>query len=346
MKQPINKLFSINSYPRIRMRRNRMLEFSRRLVSENNLSVDDLIYPIFITYGSKKKEKIASMPGIYRFSLDLLAKEIEYISSLNIPAIAFFPKIEKQLKTSDGKEAINSKNLVCDAIRISKKINPKLGVICDVALDPYTDHGHDGIIINNNIDNDRTLEILCQQSLIQAEAGCNIIAPSDMMDGRVGLIRDALDQNGFINVQIMSYAVKYASAFYGPFREAVGSSVNFSDKSKKSYQMDPKNSDEALREIELDLKEGADMVIIKPGMPYLDIINKVKEKFRVPTYAYQVSGEYSMIKGAIDKGWFDEEKIIFESIIAFKRAGCNGILTYFAPYIAEKLNSKSNKFIS
>ena len=340
MKEPHNKLFSINSYPRVRMRRNRMHEFSRRLVSENNLTVDDLIYPIFITYGLNKKEKINSMPGIYRFSLDRLETEIKYISSLNIPAIAFFPQTENKLKTSDGREAVNKNNLVCEAIRISKKVNPELGVICDVALDPYTDHGHDGVIIDNHIDNDKTLEILCQQSLIQAEAGCNIIAPSDMMDGRVGLIRDTLDKNKFINVQIMSYAVKYASAFYGPFRDAVGSSINLSNKSKNSYQMDPKNSDEALREIELDLNEGADMVIVKPGMPYLDIIHKVREKFKVPTYAYQVSGEYSMIKGAIDKGWFDEEKIIFESLIAFKRAGCNGIITYFAPYVAEILNNR------
>lgn len=340
MKEPHNKLFSINSYPRVRMRRNRMHEFSRRLVSENNLTVDDLIYPIFITYGLNKKEKINSMPGIYRFSLDRLETEIKYISSLNIPAIAFFPQTENKLKTSDGREAVNKNNLVCEAIRISKKVNPELGIICDVALDPYTDHGHDGVIIDNHIDNDKTLEILCQQSLIQAEAGCNIIAPSDMMDGRVGLIRDTLDKNGFINVQIMSYAVKYASAFYGPFRDAVGSSINLSNKSKNSYQMDPKNSDEALREIELDLNEGADMVIVKPGMPYLDIINKVREKFKVPTYAYQVSGEYSMIKGAIDKGWFDEEKIIFESLIAFKRAGCSGIITYFAPYVAEILNNR------
>ena len=340
MKEPHNKLFSINSYPRVRMRRNRMHEFSRRLVSENNLTVDDLIYPIFITYGLNKKEKINSMPGIYRFSLDRLETEIKYISSLNIPAIAFFPQTENKLKTSDGREAVNKNNLVCEAIRISKKVNPELGVICDVALDPYTDHGHDGVIIDNHIDNDKTLEILCQQSLIQAEAGCNIIAPSDMMDGRVGLIRDTLDKNGFINVQIMSYAVKYASAFYGPFRDAVGSSINLSKKSKNSYQMDPKNSDEALREIELDLNEGADMVIVKPGMPYLDIIQKVREKFKVPTYAYQVSGEYSMIKGAIDKGWFDEEKIIFESLIAFKRAGCSGIITYFAPYVARILNNR------
>ena len=340
MKEPHNKLFSINSYPRVRMRRNRMHEFSRRLVSENNLTVDDLIYPIFITYGLNKKEKINSMPGIYRFSLDRLETEIKHISLLNIPAIAFFPQTENKLKTSDGREAVNKNNLVCEAIRISKKVNPELGIICDVALDPYTDHGHDGVIIDNHIDNDKTLDILCQQSLIQAEAGCNIIAPSDMMDGRVGLIRDTLDKNGFINVQIMSYAVKYASAFYGPFRDAVGSSINLSNKSKNSYQMDPKNSDEALREIELDLNEGADMVIVKPGMPYLDIIHKVREKFKVPTYAYQVSGEYSMIKGAIDKGWFDEEKIIFESLIAFKRAGCSGIITYFAPYVAEILNNR------
>ena len=340
MKEPHNKLFSINNYPRVRMRRNRMHEFSRRLVSENNLTVDDLIYPIFITYGSNKKEKINSMPGIHRCSLDRLETEIKYISSLNIPAIAFFPQTENKLKTSDGREAVNKNNLVCEAIRISKKVNPELGVICDVALDPYTDHGHDGVIIDNHIDNDKTLEILCQQSLIQAEAGCNIIAPSDMMDGRVGLIRDTLDKNGFINVQIMSYAVKYASAFYGPFRDAVGSSINLSNKSKNSYQMDPKNSDEALREIELDLNEGADMVKVKPGMPYLDIIHKVRENFKVPTYAYQVSGEYSMIKGAIDKEWFDEEKIIFESLIAFKRAGCNGIITYFAPYVAEILNNR------
>ena len=340
MKEPHNKLFSINSYPRVRMRRNRMYKFSRRLVSENNLTVDDLIYPIFITYGLNKKEKINSMPGIYRFSLDRLETEIKYISSLNIPAIAFFPQTENKLKTSDGREAVNKNNLVCEAIRISKKVNPELGVICDVALDPYTDHGHDGVIIDGHIDNDKTLEILCQQSLIQAEAGCNIIAPSDMMDGRVGLIRDTLDKNKFINVQIMSYAVKYASAFYGPFRDAVGSSINLSNKSKNTYQMDPKNSDEALREIELDLNEGADMVIVKPGMPYLDIIHKVREKFKIPTYAYQVSGEYSMIKGAIDKGWFDEEKIIFESLIAFKRAGCSGIITYFAPYVAKILNNR------
>ena len=277
------------------------------------------------------------MPGIYRFSLDLLANEIERISSLDIPAIALFPKIEQSLKDPIGSEALNKNNLVCNAIKISKKVNDELGVICDVALDPFTDHGHDGVIINDQIDNDKTLEILCDQALIQAEAGCDIIAPSDMMDGRVGLIRDKLDSHGFTNVQIMSYAVKYASAFYGPFRDAVGSTVNFSNKSKESYQMDPANSDEALREVSLDINEGADMFIVKPGMPYLDIIYKIKQEFKIPLYAYQVSGEYSMIKAAIDNGWFDEQKIIFESLIAFKRAGCSGIITYFAPYVAKLL---------
>lgn len=337
MKEDKNKIFSVSNFPRTRLRRNRMTTFSRRLVKENSLSINDLIYPIFVTYGSNVKEEIKSMPGIYRFSLDLLANEIERISSLGIPAIALFPKIEQSLKDPNGSEALNKNNLVCNAIKISKKVNNELGVICDVALDPFTDHGHDGVIINDQIDNDKTLEILCDQALIQAEAGCDIIAPSDMMDGRVGLIRDKLDSHGFTNVQIMSYAVKYASAFYGPFRDAVGSTVNFSNKSKESYQMDPANSDEALREVSLDINEGADMFIVKPGMPYLDIIYKIKQEFKIPLYAYQVSGEYSMIKAAIDNGWFDEQKIIFESLIAFKRAGCSGIITYFAPYVAKLL---------
>ena len=341
MKQRSNRQFSINSFPRVRMRRNRLSEFSRKIISENNISVNDLIYPIFITYGSKVKEEISSMPGIYRFSLDQLHKEIEYISSLNIPAIALFPKIENELKTPDGKEALNSNNLICEAIKISKKINPDLGVITDVALDPYTDHGHDGIIHNNQIDNDLTLDILCKQAIVQAQAGCDILAPSDMMDGRVGAIRDTLDEHGFINVQIMSYAAKYASSFYGPFRDAVGSAVNLSKKSKKSYQMDPANSAEALREIRLDINEGADMIIIKPGMPYLDIISKAKNEYNFPVIAYQVSGEYSMIRAAIQNGWFDEEKIIFETMMCFKRAGCDGIITYFAPFIAKKLINKT-----
>ena len=337
MKQWSNKQFAVNSFPRVRMRRNRLSKFSRKLISENNLSVNDLIYPIFITYGSNVKEEISSMPGIYRYSLDLLHKEIEYISSLKIPAIALFPKIENELKTPNGNEALNKNNLVCKAIQISKKINPELGVITDVALDPYTDHGHDGIIKKDQIDNDLTVEILCKQAVMQAEAGCDIIAPSDMMDGRVGAIRDALDEHGLINVQIMSYAAKYASSFYGPFRDAVGSTINLSKKSKNSYQMDPANSAEALREIRFDINEGADMIIIKPGMPYLDIINKAKKEFNFPIIAYQVSGEYSMIKCAIQNGWFDEEKVIFETLMCFKRAGCSGIITYFAPYIAKKL---------
>ena len=341
MKQRSNKQFSINSFPRVRMRRNRLSEFSRKIVSQNNFSVNDLIYPIFITYGSKVREEISSMPGIYRFSLDQLHKEIEYISSLNIPAIALFPKIENELKTPDGKEALNSNNLICEAIKISKKVNPDLGVICDVALDPYTDHGHDGIIHNNQIDNDLTLDILCKQAIVQAQAGCDILAPSDMMDGRVGAIRDTLDEHGFINVQIMSYAAKYASSFYGPFRDAVGSAVNLSKKSKKSYQMDPANSAEALREIRLDINEGADMIIIKPGMPYLDIISKAKNEFNFPVIAYQVSGEYSMIRAAIQNGWFDEEKIIFETMMCFKRAGCDAIITYFAPFVAKTLINKT-----
>ena len=340
MKERPNNQFSLNSFPRVRMRRNRLTDFSRRLIAENKLSIDDLIYPIFITYGSKVKEEVSSMPGIYRYSVDLLHKEIEYISSLNIPAIAFFPKIENELKTPHGKEALNKNNLICEAIKISKKVNPSLGVITDVALDPYTDHGHDGVLNNNQIDNDLTLEILCKQSVVQAEAGCDIVAPSDMMDGRVGAIRDTLDDHGFKNVQIMSYAAKYASSFYGPFRDAVGSALNLSRKSKKSYQMDPANSAEALREIRLDINEGADMIIIKPGMPYLDIISQARHEFNFPIIAYQVSGEYSMIKCAIQNGWLDEEKTIFETLMCFKRAGCDAIITYFAPFIAKKLINK------
>ena len=337
MKERPNNQFSLNSFPRVRMRRNRLNDFSRRLISENKLSIDDLIYPIFITYGSKVKEEVSSMPGIYRYSRDLLHKQIEYISSLNIPAVAFFPKIENELKTPNGKEALNKNNLICEAIKISKKVNPSLGVITDVALDPYTDHGHDGVLHNNQIDNDLTLEILCKQAIVQAEAGCDIVAPSDMMDGRVGAIRDTLDDYGFKNVQIMSYAAKYASSFYGPFRDAVGSALNLSRKSKKSYQMDPANSAEALREIRLDINEGADMIIIKPGMPYLDIISQARHEFNFPITAYQVSGEYSMIMSAIQNGWLDEEKTIFETLMCFKRAGCDAIITYFAPFIAKKL---------
>ena len=334
------ELSNLGNFPRVRMRRNRMKEFSRRLISENVLTINDLIYPIFITFGSKKKEPIKSMPGIFRYSLDVLEKEIENICFLKIPAIAFFPNIEQKLKNNNGKEAYNNKNLICDAIRLTKKIAPELGVICDVALDPYTIHGHDGIIINNQIDNDETLKILCKQALIQAHAGCDIIAPSDMMDGRIGVIRDVLDKHGFHNVQIMSYGAKYSSSFYGPFRDAIGSIGNLASGSKSSYQMDPANSNEALKEISLDISEGADMVIIKPGMPYLDIIQRVSNEFNIPVFAYQVSGEYSMIMGAINNGWFDEKKIVKESLMSFKRAGCSGVLTYFAPIIAKELLSE------
>ena len=343
MKKNSNQFLALNSYPRVRMRRNRMQEFSRKLVRETNLSVDDLIYPIFVTYGNNKKEPIESMPNIYRFSLDLLDKEIDRITSLGIPAIALFPKIKNDLKSPCGKESYNDKNLICESIRIAKKINPELGVICDVALDPFTNHGHDGIFYNDEIDNDKTIDILCKQAVVQAAAGCDVIAPSDMMDGRVGMIRDALDEEGFNNVQIMSYGVKYASAFYGPFRDAVGSLLTSSTKDKKSYQMDPANAEEALKEISLDLSEGADMIIIKPAMPYLDIIYRVKQEFKIPIYAYQVSGEYSMIMGAIKNNWLDEKKTIMESMIAFKRAGCNGIITYFAPYVAQELINQKDK---
>ena len=343
MKKNSNQFLALNSYPRVRMRRNRMKEFSRKLVRETNLSVDDLIYPIFVTYGNNKKEPIESMPNIYRFSLDLLDKEIERVTSLGIPAIALFPKIKNDLKSPCGKESYNDKNLICESIRIAKKINPELGVICDVALDPFTNHGHDGIFYNDEIDNDKTIDILCKQAVVQAAAGCDVIAPSDMMDGRVGMIRDALDGEGFNNVQIMSYGAKYASAFYGPFRDAVGSLLTSSTKDKKSYQMDPANAEEALKEISLDLSEGADMIIIKPAMPYLDIIYRVKQEFKIPIYAYQVSGEYSMIMGAIKNNWLDEKKTIMESMIAFKRAGCNGIITYFAPYVAQELINQKDK---
>ena len=343
MKKNSNQFLALNCYPRVRMRRNRMKEFSRKLVRETNLSVDDLIYPIFVTYGNNKKEPIESMPNIYRFSLDLLDKEIERVTSLGIPAITLFPKIKNDLKSPCGKESYNDKNLICESIRIAKKINPELGVICDVALDPFTNHGHDGIFYNDEIDNDKTIDILCKQAVVQAAAGCDVIAPSDMMDGRVGMIRDALDEEGFNNVQIMSYGAKYASAFYGPFRDAVGSLLTSSTKDKKSYQMDPANAEEALKEISLDLSEGADMIIIKPAMPYLDIIYRVKQEFKIPIYAYQVSGEYSMIMGAIKNNWLDEKKTIMESMIAFKRAGCNGIITYFAPYVAQELINQKDK---
>jgi len=331
---------SKSSFPSTRMRRNRMKDFSRKLISENVLNVNDLIWPLFVTEGSSIKEEIPSMPGIYRNSINELVKEAEVATKLGIPAIAIFPQIDAALKDSKGSEAINENNLICRSIKLIKSEFPELGIITDVALDPFTDHGHDGLLINNEINNDETLKILAQQSLVQANAGCDIIAPSDMMDGRIGYIRSALDQADFKNTQILSYAAKYASGFYGPFRDAVSSSSNLGGSSKSTYQMDPANSEEALREVELDIAEGADMVMIKPGMPYLDIVKMIKDTFQVPTFVYQVSGEYSMIMGAINNNWFDGDKVIMESLISFKRAGANGILTYFAKQVAEKLNNK------
>ena len=327
------------SFPKTRLRRNRMKKFSRRLISENALTVDDLIWPLFVCEGEKIKDPIKSMPNVFRHSIDLLLKEVEKAVSLKIPAIVLFPQIDSSLKNSDGSLAQDENNLVCRSIRSVKKEFPEIGVICDVALDPFTDHGHDGLLINGKIDNDKTLEKLKGQALVQASAGCDIIAPSDMMDGRVGIIREALDNNNYQDVLILSYAAKYSSGFYGPFREAISSTGNLSGASKSTYQMDIANSQEALREVSLDIKEGADMIMVKPGMPYLDIISNIKSKFNIPIFAYQVSGEYSMIRGAIDNDWL-QEKVINESLLAFKRAGASGILTYFAKDIAENLNNE------
>ncbi len=327
---------SLEKFPTTRLRRLRMKEFTRRLVAENHLSVDDLIWPIFVCEGNNISDKIDSMPGVFRYSINNALKEIEKIVKLKIPAIALFPQIDNNLKNENGSEAINENNLICRTIKSIKKSFPELGVICDVALDPYTNHGHDGLVINNMVDNDKTLEVLEKQALVQAQAGCDIIAPSDMMDGRIGKIRQALDENDFQNTLILSYAAKYASKFYGPFRDAISSSANLKGGSKSTYQMDVANSNEALREVALDINEGADMVMIKPGMPYLDIIQRIKSEFKLPTFAYQVSGEYAMIKGAINNHWLDT-KVIRESLLSFKRAGADGILTYFAKEIAEEL---------
>ena len=325
------------SFPWTRMRRTRSKRFIRNLVKENRLTVNDLIYPIFIVDGNDKKEPIPEMPGLFRYSLDNLKNEIKNILSLNIPAIAIFPKISNDLKNSSGSEALNKNNIVCNAIKSIKDLNSELGIVCDVALDPYTDHGHDGVIINDYVDNDETVKILCEQALIQTEAGCDIIAPSDMMDGRIRKIRETLENNNYKNTLIMSYTAKYSSSFYGPFRHAVGSSNNFGNKDKSSYQMDYGNSKEAIREAELDISEGADMIMVKPGLPYLDIISKLNQRFDIPIFAYQVSGEYSMIMNAINNGLLDRS-VILETLTSFKRAGCSGILTYFAPIASKILN--------
>lgn len=318
------------AFPRIRMRRNRQSDWSRRLVAENSLTVDDLIWPVFTVEGTNAATEISSMPGVFRHTIDRLVQQAKEAARLGIPALALFPYVDPALKTPDAREAYNPDNLVCRAVRAIKRAVPSIGIICDVALDPFNSTGHDGILVDEVVDNDLSVEILIRQSLTQAEAGCDIIAPSDMMDGRIGAIRDALDAAGFQHVQIMSYAAKYASAFYGPFRDAIGSHGALGKGNKKTYQMDPANGDEALREVAFDLQEGADMIMVKPGLPYLDIVHRVKETFKVPTYVYQVSGEYAMLKGAIMNGWMDEERSILENLMSFKRAGADGILTYFA----------------
>jgi porphobilinogen synthase len=321
------------AFPAIRPRRNRVDSATRRLVAENRLSADDLIWPIFVIEGEATETEVASMPGVKRVTLDLLAAHVAPAAALGIPAIALFPATPAAKKDSEGNEAKNPENLMCRAARLLKREYPSIALVGDVALDPYTDHGHDGVLREGPrgayVANDETLEILAIQAAIQAEAGIDIIAPSDMMDGRVGAIRAALDARGLTDTRIMSYAAKYASAFYGPFREAVGSGGALKG-DKKTYQMDPANSDEALREVALDLAEGADMVMVKPGMPYLDIVRRVKERFAAPTFAYQVSGEYAMITAAARNGWLDREKAMLESLLGFKRAGCDGVLTYFA----------------
>jgi len=325
------------AYPAVRMRRNRADAWTRRLVAENRLSVDDLIWPVFIRAENGAAD-IESMPGVERLGPDRLIDALGPALDLKIPAVALFPYIDPALKTPEGREAVNPDNLVCRAIRSVKAAYPDLGIICDAALDPFNSQGHDGILRDGEILNDATVEILCQQSIAQAQAGCDIIAPSDMMDGRVGAIRAALDQAGHQDVRILSYAVKYASAFYGPFRDAIGSSGTLAG-DKKTYQMDPANADEALREVELDLAEGADMVMVKPGMPYLDIVRAVKDRFGVPTFAYQVSGEYAMLKAAASKGWLDNDRVVMESLLAFKRAGADGILTYMALEAATRIKA-------
>jgi porphobilinogen synthase len=327
-----------SGFPATRMRRNRRSAWSRRLVRERSLTVDDLIWPIFVIEGTRAKSAVGSMPGVDRLSIDLAVKSAEEAAALGIPAIALFPNTDPSLRDETASEATNPGNLVCRAVRAIKKAVPEIGVLCDVALDPYTSHGHDGLMRDGEILNDETVAVLAQQALVQAEAGCDIIAPSDMMDGRVGAIRTALDGAGLQRVAIMAYAAKYASAFYGPFRDAVGSSKTLTG-DKRTYQMDPANSDEALREVALDLDEGADMVMVKPGLPYLDIVRRVKDTFGVPTFAYQVSGEYAMITAAAQNGWLDGERAMLESLIAFKRAGADGVLTYFAASVAEKLKA-------
>ncbi|MGL5101077.1 MAG: porphobilinogen synthase [Plesiomonas sp.] len=330
------------SFPGRRLRRVRKHDFSRRLVAEHQLSVNDLIYPVFVLEGDNRREAIPSMPGIERLSIDLLLQEAAELVALGVPAIALFPVVGQEKKTLLAEEAYNPQGLVQRTVRALKAAHPQLGVITDVALDPFTVHGQDGIIDDTGyVQNDITTEILVQQALSQAEAGADVVAPSDMMDGRIGAIREALEANGFIHTQIMAYSAKYASCYYGPFRDAVGSSGNLKGGDKKNYQMDPANSNEALQEVAQDLQEGADMVMVKPGMPYLDVVRRVKDEFGVPTFAYQVSGEYAMHMAAIQNGWLKERECIIESLLCFKRAGADGILTYFAKQVAQWLNEPS-----
>jgi len=337
---PVEAMPPANLGLSVRPRRNRKTDWSRRMVRENVLTADDLIWPIFLVDGRKARTPIPSMPGVERLSVEEAVREAERAAKLAIPCLALFPYTDPKLRDHDGNEALNPDNLVCRTIRAIKKEVPAIGILCDVALDPYTSHGHDGLLRDGEILNDETVNVLAQQALVEAEAGADIIAPSDMMDGRVGAIRDALDEASFTDVSIMAYAAKYASAFYGPFREAVGSSKTLTG-DKRTYQMDPANTDEALREVELDILEGADMVMVKPGMPYLDVLSRVKQTFGMPTFAYQVSGEYAMIMAAAQNGWLDGERAMMESLIAFKRAGASGVLSYFAPRVAEILKKSA-----
>ena len=328
----------LGQFPSVRMRRMRHDDFSRRLMREHRLSVDDLIYPVFILDGKTRREPVASMPGVERLSIDLLSPVAEECVKLGIPVMALFPVLDQSKKSADGKEATNPEGLVPRAVRELKKRFPELGLLTDVALDPFTTHGQDGLIDSTGyVLNDETIEVLKRQALVQAEAGVDIVAPSDMMDGRIGAIRGALEGAGHIHTRIMAYSAKYASAFYGPFRDAVGSAGNLGKSNKAVYQMDPANTDEALWEVGLDLAEGADMVMVKPGMPYLDIVRRVKDEFKAPTFVYQVSGEYSMLKAAIGNGWLEEKRVVLEALLAFKRAGADGVLTYFALQVARWL---------
>ena len=330
---------TIGSFPASRMRRNRTNDPVRRMVAENILTPADFIWPVFVVEGENQRVPVPSMPGVERLSVDLLAEAAAEAFELGVPALAIFPVTPPEAKTEDGREALNPDNLMNRAIRAVRAAVPEMVLVCDVALDPYTSHGHDGLLRDGEIINDETVEVLCKQSLVQAEAGCDTIAPSDMMDGRIAAIRAALDGAGFTNTRIMAYAAKYASGFYGPFRDAVGSGGALQG-DKRTYQMDPANGDEALREVAKDIAEGADMVMVKPGMPYLDIIRRVKDAFGLPTFAYQVSGEYAMLTGAVEHGWLDGEKVIPEALMAFKRAGASGILTYFAVDMARKMAGK------